>query len=86
MTDKEIDLLAEQYEAEYYFESHKEAFISGLKIGLERGEDDKYKLLEAKGIIKDLCGITRTLNNPNVQLTDVDYCLADAERFLETKE
>lgn len=83
MTDKEINLLAEQYEAEYYFESHKEAFVSGLKIGLERGKDDRCKLLATKAIIKELCGIVRTLNNPNVQLTDVDGSLKEAEKIVE---
>ena len=39
-------------------------------------------LLKAKEIIKSLIGTVRELNNPNVQLTDVNGYLAEAEQFL----
>ena len=37
---------------------------------------------EAKEVIKMLIGTVRELNNPNVQLTDVNGYLAEAEQFL----
>ena len=43
----------------------------------------KETITEAKGIIKDLCGMVRELNKPNVQLTNVDYSLSKAEAFLK---
>lgn len=49
---------------------------------------DKYNKLDekfekAKEIIKDLCGMVRELNKPNVQLTNVDYSLSEAEQFIK---
>ena len=41
------------------------------------------QLTKAKKIIKDLCGMVRELNKPNVQLTNVDYSLSEAERFIK---
>jgi chromosome segregation ATPase len=42
-------------------------------------------LTKAKEIIKELCGMVRELNNPNVQLTNVDYSLSEAEQFLNSE-
>jgi chromosome segregation ATPase len=44
------------------------------------------QLTKAKEIIKYLCGMVRELNNPNVQLTNVDYSLSEAEQFLSEVE
>ena len=38
---------------------------------------------KAKEIIRELCGTVRTLNNPNIQLTDVNGFLQKAEAFLK---
>lgn len=38
---------------------------------------------EAKEIIRQLCLMVRELNKPNVQLTNVDYSLSEAEQFLK---
>ena len=46
----------------------------------------KKQLIKAKEIIKYLCGMVRELNKPNVQLTDVDYSLSEAEQFLRESE
>ena len=56
----------------------------------ERGKAEATKELqeeieEAKEIIKDLCGMVRELNKPNVQLTNVDYSLSEAEQFLNSE-
>ena len=48
------------------------------------GETEKdEQLAKAKDIIKYLCGMVRELNKPNVQLTNVDYSLSEAEQFLK---
>lgn len=44
------------------------------------------QLTKAKEIIKYLCGMVRELNKPNVQLTNVDYSLSEAEQFLSEVE
>jgi len=44
------------------------------------------QLTKAKDIIKDLCVMVRELNNPNVQLTNVDYSLLEAEQFIKDSE
>lgn len=41
---------------------------------------------KAKEIIKSLCKMVRALNNPNVQLTNVDYSLSEAEQFIKDSE
>ena len=41
---------------------------------------------EAKYLIRQLCSMVRELNNPNVQLTNVDYSLTEAEQFLKECE
>lgn len=46
----------------------------------------KEQLTKAKEIIKYLCGMVRELNKPNVQLTDVDYSLSEAEQFVSKVE
>ena len=46
----------------------------------------KQQLTNAKEIIKYLCGMVRELNKPNVQLTDVDYSLSEAEQFIKESE
>ena len=49
--------------------------------------NEKYveQLIKAKEIIKYLCGMVRELNKPNVQLTNVDYSLSEAEQFLNSE-
>ena len=47
--------------------------------------DLSKQLTKAKEIIKDLCGMVRELNNPNVQLTNIDYSLSEAEQFLNSE-
>ena len=44
------------------------------------------QLTKATKIIKELCGMVRELNKPNVQLTNVDYSLAEAEQFIKDNE
>lgn len=44
------------------------------------------QLTKAKKIIKELCGMVRELNKPNVQLTNVDYSLSEAEQFIKDSE
>ena len=44
------------------------------------------QITKAKKIIKDLCVMVRELNKPNVQLTDINYSLAEAEQFLKDSE
>ena len=51
----------------------------------QRAETSK-QLTKAKEIIKDLCGMVRELNKPNVQLTNIDYSLSEAEQFLKEVE
>lgn len=46
----------------------------------------KKQLSKAKEIIKYLCGMVRELNKPNVQLTDIDYSLSEAEQFVSKVE
>ena len=41
------------------------------------------QLTKAKELIRQLCLMVRELNNPNVQLTNVDYSLKEAEQFLK---
>ena len=40
------------------------------------------KLTKAKELIRQLCSMVRELNKPNIQLTNVDYSLSEAEQFL----
>ena len=47
---------------------------------------DKEQLTKAKEIIKYLCGMVRELNKPNIQLTDIDYSLSEAEQFVSKVE
>lgn len=55
--------------------------------GLRNGKRKlKEQLTKAKKIIKYLCGMVRELNKPNVQLTDVDYSLSEAEQFVSKVE
>ena len=44
------------------------------------------QLTKATKIIKDLCGMVRELNKPNVQLTNIDYSLSEAEQFIKDSE
>ena len=41
------------------------------------------QLTKAKELIRQLCSMVRELNKPNVQLTNVDYSLSEAEQFLK---
>ena len=44
---------------------------------------NQTKIEEAKGIIRELCGTVKALNNPNTQLTDIKGFLKKAEGFLK---
>ena len=88
---------AEEYATEnweYYEEGKndskelKQAYLAGAEFGYNNGNKqlNKAKLTKAKEIIKYLCGMVRELNKPNVQLTDVDYSLSEAEQFLRESE
>lgn len=44
------------------------------------------QLTKAKDLIRQLCSMVRELNKPNVQLTNVDYSLTEAEQFLKECE
>ena len=46
----------------------------------------KEQLTKTKEIIKYLCGMVRELNKPNVQLTNVDYSLSEAEQLIKDSE
>jgi len=57
---------------------------------IERKEIEGYlesdQLTKAKELIRQLCSMVRELNKPNVQLTNVDYSLAEAEQFISEVE
>lgn len=55
------------------------AYMQGAE---KQKKKDEGQLTKAKEIIKYLCGMVRELNKPNVQLTNVDYSLSEAEQFL----
>lgn len=67
-----------------FTKAQKEKYLKEYEELMQKkyGGIAQVKLEQAKGIIKDLCGMVRELNNPNVQLTDVDYSLSRAEAFL----
>lgn len=44
------------------------------------------KLAKAKELVKELVDTVKALNNPNVQLTDIDNHLKNAEEFLGKEE
>ena len=64
-----------------YMYDHQEDYVSR-----SRYERVEKQLTKAKEIIKYLCGMVRELNKPNVQLTDVDYSLSEAEQFVSKVE
>ena len=49
-------------------------------------KSSRQLLKEAKELIRQLCSMVRELNKPNVQLTNVDYSLAEAEQFISEVE
>jgi hypothetical protein len=68
-------------------ESIKDYGAGCYEKGLRNGKRKlKEQLTKAKEIIKYLCGMVRELNKPNVQLTNVDYSLSEAEQFLSEVE
>ena len=85
---------------EYYEEGKndskelKQAYLAGAEFGYNKANEWHYpskgemkkQLTKAKEIIKYLCGMVRELNKPNVQLTDVDYSLSEAEQFISEVE
>lgn len=81
------EIKCEKYESE--IEELKKENIE-LNIRLQEVTFDKLQLfnlsLRAKDIIQCLCNMVRELNNPNIQLTNVDYSLSDAEQFLKKFE
>lgn len=56
---------------------------SVAKVRLANWQKYSKELKEAKELIRQLCSMVRELNKPNVQLTNVDYSLAEAEDFFE---
>lgn len=68
-------------------ESIKDYGAGCYENGLRNGKRKlKEQLTKAKEIIKYLCGMVRELNKPNVQLTNVDYSLSEAEQFVSKVE
>ena len=65
----------ERVEKERKLREQAEATIAFIKMILN-------ELSEAKDIIRELCGTVRALNNPNIQLTDVNGFLQKAEAFI----
>jgi small-conductance mechanosensitive channel len=55
-------------------------------VSLINESEVSHKLSKAVELIKELCGMVRELNNPNVQLTNVDFSLSEAEQFLKECE
>ena len=99
MFEKEAEVRFQCKKVLYKWETDKRSYIDGFKEGAEFGYNKANEwhyptkgemmkqLTKAKEIIKYLCGMVRELNKPNVQLTDVDYSLSEAEQFLrEVKE
>ena len=80
----------------------KKGFQDGAEFGYNKGYhdaeehymnviDNQHKLVDernykTKEIIRQLCSMVRELNKPNVQLTNVDYSLAEAEQFISEVE
>lgn len=56
------------------------------EVRLANWQKYSKELKEAKELIRQLCSMVRELNKPNVQLTNVDYSLAEAEQFLKECE
>lgn len=52
------------------------------EVRLANWQKYSKELKEAKELIRQLCSMVRELNKPNVQLTNVDYSLAEAEQFI----
>ena len=46
------------------------------------GRENGIQLRKAKTIIKKLCNCIRDLNNPNIQLTDINGFLKEFEEFI----
>ena len=95
--DENYDEWAEGEEGIALREELEQAFKGGIEALEEENAElksgcgmcyrkDKEQLTKAKEIIKYLCGMVRELNKPNVQLTDVDYSLSEAEQFLKDSE
>ena len=59
---------------------------SVAEVRLANWQKYSKKLKEAKELIRQLCSMVRELNKPNVQLTNVDYSLAEAEQFISEVE
>ena len=72
----------------------RDAYIGKLEGEVQDWTSEYYelenfmnnKLAKAKELVKELVDTIKTLNNPNVQLTDIDNYLKKAEKFLEVKE
>ena len=62
-------------------EKEKAELIAVERMSLYSQMSDQ--LAKAKEIMKGLCLMVRELNKPNVQLTNVDYSLSEAEQFLK---
>ena len=69
-----------------YFEHTVDKVLQKEQLDFEEYGTLADQLTKAKEIIKDLCGMVRELNKPNVQLTNVDYSLSEAEQFINEVE
>ena len=56
---------------------------SVAEVRLANWQKYSKELKEAKELIRQLCLMVRELNKPNVQLTNVDYSLSEAEEFIK---
>lgn len=71
---------------------YTQSYVEQLKkenAELKAGRDINVftkQLTKAKDLIRQLCSMVRALNKPNVQLTNVDYSLAEAEQFISEVE
>ena len=56
------------------------------EVRLANWQKYSKELKEAKELIRQLCSMVRELNKPNVQLTNIDYSLEEAEQFISEVE
>ena len=83
-------LLDKQIEATYRLDKENAELKDGIalkdeEVGCIETDFNTFKS-KSKEIIKYLCGMVRELNKPNVQLTNIDYSLSEAEQFLKYSE
>ena len=84
--DKYRELIIEQDHKITELEKENAELKDNFKIAKDNEYEYQSLFTKAKEIIKYLCGMVRELNKPNVQLTDVDYSLSEAEQFIKDSE